>query len=1042
MASENGHSLSDRAYIARERIRRLEERGADVSKAKPIIDLAEKLIGKGQDEKIEATLKRLKKILDKKKRTVIPEGPPPIEVPSREEGVVGKEGGSKAAVEGAGEVEKDTDSMGGPDRKESGEPDEIPTEGGDKKGEPEPEPKPEPEPIVDEGVTESPKVEGETSEGTLPADKTTIKEGEESAKEPAAETDDEEEKAKEPPLEEDSGITFDIERAREDMTKIHDLLKEVESLEGDASSIQENMVAMADALQAGNGEVFDKQMVSTRTWLLQYLEVLRRSSLENMLAQCEARITILKDFNGEESTEELSTEVSGMRESYSKGSTDSLSSMHQEVSELHARIGEGIFELEGRLRGEIQGMLEKISDGLPERGKDPTSDSIRDEVESVGSLIAAGNIFDAYHKARDTREKADQEKRNQGMKKLERILLSVEPLLSKIGTLFGTDSEVYRSLIDSKNDILQLSESDVDGALKEVEDLLDSAARSAAEAEERQAKQLEESIAKEREKAHEMKESVDIAPVVNILIKAQQMVIDNNLDTAKGLLEKGIAVAERLRERKKKVEAQEKIKELETTVRSLQERSLDTSPMEEPLGEARRFLKEGDFVRLEGSLAQARERLGFLEMEVIKVEYQKILIPLLNELREMRDGGIDASDKEEAIERVKSLYTTRKYKEALEEAKRVQRSFVEFKLGRAINEQISMTEGFIEEARGLALEMSSFEERLAGVKDRMVDGEIQDALDAVSVLRVEVEDILNARTLSLLEKEIKGLAERCARFSLNIGDIEGALQEARKMASEDRYGEAMEYLQNWRVSLSKKVAVEEAKALLVNLNYKIQDARSLGIETAPYKASLTKSRVLLEAGDMVSCVEEAKEKLSDLEKRIDERRELQGDLDRIRGSLLAQEGKISKLMEKGIEAEDLREKAKNIRGYLDALVMEDAETKLATLDSEITARLRGLGSAGQVRPTVIRPVAAATREPSAVGVPAASSYDIDPEAARKELFKLVPRIKQEIIRGHSRGEDTESFKEDLGRIQKLVASRDYLAAYQVSRKCFDRLREK
>ncbi|MFW3147309.1 MAG: hypothetical protein ACMUIE_10935 [Thermoplasmatota archaeon] len=64
---------------------------------------------------------------------------------------------------------------------------------------------------------------------------------------------------------------------------------------------------------------------------------------------------------------------------------------------------------------------------------------------------------------------------------------------------------------------------------------------------------------------------------------------------------------------------------------------------------------------------------------------------------------------------------------------------------------------------------------------------------------------------------------------------------------------------------------------------------------------------------------------------------------------------------------------------------------------------------------------------------------ITPERARSDLFILIPKIKAEITRLHSKGFDTEEYKKEIAQIQSMVIQRKYIEALNLAKHCYGRM---
>ena len=81
MVSKDCQSYEVRILIANRRIERLEEKGEDMGKTRPIMELLNKLMKGDQKEKLDKALERIVKVIEKKEGKVFPDGAPPLKLP-------------------------------------------------------------------------------------------------------------------------------------------------------------------------------------------------------------------------------------------------------------------------------------------------------------------------------------------------------------------------------------------------------------------------------------------------------------------------------------------------------------------------------------------------------------------------------------------------------------------------------------------------------------------------------------------------------------------------------------------------------------------------------------------------------------------------------------------------------------------------------------------------------------------------------------------------------------------------------------------------
>jgi nucleoside diphosphate kinase len=250
-------------------------------------------------------------------------------------------------------------------------------------------------------------------------------------------------------------------------------------------------------------------------------------------------------------------------------------------------------------------------------------------------------------------------------------------------------------------------------------------------------------------------------------------------------------------------------------------------------------------------------------------------------------------------------------------------------------------------------------------------------------------------------------------------------------------------LSKFREKLARKVAQSKVEGLMKKMVQLIKKGRTVGLQVTPYKASMTKSKVLLDAGDVEAAYQLVSRQVDTLETTISERRQLVARLDKLRGNLLAQEGKLSRLERSGVSVEEFKERVDKVKQLIEDSNHNEAEEELLAMDQDINRLLtmKPEQLKREMMTTIMeeqesRPLSIDRLKPVSVQ---RDSGPVDTDQARSELFTLIPKIKLEISKLHSQGLETEDFKMDIERIQNLVIKRQYLQAYELGKTCYRRM---
>lgn len=981
MSPKEGSPYLERIGVIKERVSRLGESGADVSKVLKILENLESTIDSVKEtEKVEEAFTKFENLITKME--------------------------SKGKTPKRKKVEKE----------------EAP-----------PKKKKKAKPSKEEDKKEEPPPEEEKIKKPAP---------EEEKKEEPSQPEEVKEKIEEPPAPAPSG-EMDIELMENEVKTVEEMSIEIVELGGDPSPIKPHMDGLKKAKDDKNTEEFHNFLATTKDWLVQYLTSLRKSSIDGLVEQFNSRASDFSKVDQEERIKDLKQEMEGSLGDYDKADLEVLGSIWKKVQDNWDKM-EGVYStLTEELTKLINESAEKIESVLGEISGEIDTTSLKDELQEMKEHLFNGEYVEARIKSQELMVKVVGERDSKDIRKLESMLLSIEPLITKIESSEGSDSEVFKALVEERESIIERSRENVKDALKLMEDLLDKTTRSSADLEERNIRKIEERINTFKEEAQILKDTIDVSPILNILEKAGSLLMGGEAEKASFMVEKAETAYSKLKEKRVSDVAVFRINELQDRVVVLAQKGIDTSPLEEPLASASKAAGSGDMETFEKTMSTIDERLLFIRNEELKVDYQKGLIKVVNSLKELRDDGQDVSDLEQEMESFKNLYMERKYEESVEAAEVLLHRVGGRKLYKVIDERKRIVEETLKEAEGLLVEIDLPTEKFNSANEFIQKKDFEKALDLLIEAQVELEERMTQRTFSLVENEIRELVKECTESSIDPGDYEGVISTAYSMADEEKFREAMELLSKFRERLSRKVALSNVEGLMKKMVLLIKKGRILGIQVIPYKASMTKSRVLLDAGDVEEAYQLISGQADTLEATIKEKKTLIARLDKLRGNLLAQEGKLSRLERSGVPVDEFKDRVERVKQLIEDSNQEDAETELVSMDQDINALL--LKKPEQLKKEMMttimeeqesRPLSIdRLKPPQAVK----AEGPIDTDQARSELFVLIPKIKVEITRLHSKGVEVEEFKQDIERIQNLVIKREYLKAYELGRTCYRRM---
>ncbi len=821
---------------------------------------------------------------------------------------------------------------------------------------------------------------------------------------------------------------FNKESCKDKIKSLEDRLRSARERGGDIKPITDHMGQLQKAIKDRDQNMFDSYYEPTLSWIDELDHQLKVSGLAEMIAVIDNWIELLGRADPEKDLTDIVERVKTISGGTPGADGEGIERFTDEAESIKKELEADIEKVNTEVRKGVDRTFADI-DALLKEAQGEIYDPFRQELETLRA--GEGDLFTTDEAASDLLKRVRAEINSEGLRKLEKILISVEPLIARTGSIEGQDSPIHTRLIADKEKVITTSEEDIDKAMSMVDHLLDAAARAVAESEENWILNLNDSISKEKTRAEGLRDPyIDPSPVLKILDKAKDFVDDGKLERAQDLLNKAVIAIDKLKARKKTAQVQDQTSEIEQQLLEMEAREVDVSPVREALNEVQAAMANGDFTDMEGSLAKARERMSFLRIEELKVEYQQLLIPILNDLRTLKNEGKDVNELERRFDDVKLTYTQRNFTEAVEEAGKLRAELIQMRIVDILRESLDLITQTMKEAESI-VDVTSYLERLVGADPLINEGKIDEALDLVTRIQVELDIELNTRVYSMLERQIRSLMAEGSNFSLALDEVEGRINEATELTHEDKYTDALEKLASIKVELEDQLTLRRAQAHMDDILAKIREARSIGLSITEYKTSHTKARIKLDAGDIKGAAEEVSRKIPRLEGEITKRKGVLEVLDRLRGRLLAQEGKISRLLSNEVSVGDLPDMVNTVREKIDALDVVSAEVGLEGLEEEINKLIRATSTGAAPKPQRRTTMQQVER-------PIGPGEDITPEEARKKLFKLIPKIKKEMAFNRSGG---EAFKRDLEVIMKLVAGRDYLKAYTTSLECYRRVKE-
>lgn len=851
-----------------------------------------------------------------------------------------------------------------------------------------------------------------------------------SAKEGANEIPDEMEEAPQSPSledkEEESDVKADIESEVARGKLVEDLDREARSLGGDTSGIQPHIKAMKDALEKNDTGMFDQYWKICYDWLSQYLMSLAPSYINDMIASIRETESLYLDIGKQERLDGKIPDITAiMAKSNSSDINDMVSSLKELkrsvelIQEDSKNLAPDLIEEMKDKRNEMKSLLSRVVD----EGK-KTSFNQRIEKSLEG---AEENTIATYARFRELYKDVTSEAANAERRKFEKILQSVEPMIQRISDILGEESEEHVKLVREKDHLLSKFSSDIKGAMEGMEGLLDQAANILADLEESRTQTLEQGIQEIKDRMENIPASIDTNPVRIILEKSEKAMEDNDLELCQTLLEKAQNAFQKTLNISIRKQAETSLNEVLSTRNELINLSIDVTPLDEPLEKASKALSSGDMETFDSEMETLKEKLSFMRREELRVEYQKLMIMIMNEMKSLRDQGVDVEQFENGLEDVKDLFLARNDKASVEKERSLLKQLRNKKISLAIGERLDNAMATLKEAEGLLIETEGSKRMMELAKEKMESGDVEESLDLLIRAQVELEERMTRRTFSAIEKEIRDLWDESRRYGLELEDLEPDIQEAYNIAEDGKYKEAMEHLYRLRDNIEKEVRSAKSTVIIEELGNLIKSARSIGLKIATFKAAHTKAKVLMDAGDVDSVIDLVEKQISNLKDRIENRKTVQSSLDELRGRMIGLDVKVKKLVDAGISVGEIREKMTGIRDLIETNDIEAAESEIEKLEKEIASLSMSVTSS------------TTDSEPELEEAFGGEGEEIDPELAKSKLFSLVADIRKEMKIRNTQGKATGEIKRDIETIQNLVIKKEYVKAYNVATECLNRI---
>jgi hypothetical protein len=831
---------------------------------------------------------------------------------------------------------------------------------------------------------------------------------------------------------------FDFEA---EMGSLSVLTEEIKGLGGDLSPIFHHLEALKKAVNGKDEKVFISYRDTVKPWLHEYIFSLKKAKVASLQESITSKVKELETWGREDLARPIKQEMSVLDPLIVKsgGDIDIL------ISDLNATTGQSekarsdlLADLKVRVDSSQRELRSLLESKEPKFDKSPFRETLiqttqmSDEGEYAKALGALAERIDEVKRI-VYREKVGT---------MDRFLNLLDPIIAKVGESSGPQSEAFLKLKQKRDQIKNLPIGRIDEGLKDIELLLDQAAKASAEAEESAMKVLQQRIETMVKETSSI-QTPETQSMTKATQKAHEMLDEGDLAGAAKLMEKAEAFYRMVMQKKDRIDLERQFKAAPGRLKEKMSKGHDVKSLEETLAKAQELLMRNSIDASREQLAIVLKGLDLLDGSDDLADFQSIRLEVASEIDKLKAAGEDTKEKEarvsESIERSKV-----DLKSALASLRSISANNKAGETARILRERMAEIEGLVREARAFGLDVSGIENSLGPAKKALDASEIDRAMDIVTKAQVDIEALIKERSVKQLENEIEIIAAEMRRLNLITGDYRSKIASAYALVEQDKIEEAVSGLTGLKNELERKLSGKRILSMMDSMAARIREARMHNIEISGYKADLTKARVRYEAGDTDGALRDLIQSLKGLEDAIDKKKVMRGKMDQVRGSLISIEGKIGRLGARGIATSDYLARVAKLKGLIEAGDESGAREVSERLDADITNAFRdlpvvsiseGITTHARTAPEkFVRPsieiAKVSKHEPS-------KAEELDPNEARRRLQTLLTRIGRAVQMGGSKAQ--EECKLDLERIKQLIVKRDYNAAYRIALDCMNRL---
>lgn len=829
---------------------------------------------------------------------------------------------------------------------------------------------------------------------------------------------------------------------REDMDKNNEILgrlkTELTTHGGDLSPIHHHLEALDKAMKAGDRTTYRRYYDVVKPWLHEYLFNLKRSSIDARIKSIRSRISDMEKWGRMDLVGPIIGELDPLIP-LAERAGDDIDIVLTDLERVSEMASAASIELDGDLRGRLLSKQKELRDLLSAAGEGVAASEAEGDIKTSAGMIDEGRFQEAIEVLDGRIQSVMLVVNREQVDARDRYLKLLEPLFAKVMEVRGAESDAYKTLVEKRKDIESMPIVRIDEALKQLETLLDEAARTSAEAEESAIRAMRSRIAQIGSEIRGMDEE-RISKIEGMLRMADEILIEADLQGTARIMKEAEAEFDRLMQNKKRSKMESDIKHIRENLQPLRARNADVTPIEERLASAQEHLMRNEISVADERIQKAGELFTSLLEATLKADYELLTVKIRSEIDSLEMPPIPRETLLEMLDNSKLMLEAGDLPGAVTILRETEGQMRNSRMSSVLEEKLEEIVGLIREASAFGLDVREMAERVKDARELNEKEDLEGALEIVSDSKVRLDAMIRERNLRKLESDIESIVLELKRLNAAPEDHRAAVARSYSLMEADRKDEAIKGLTELKAKLQKSLDRRRIEVMMDTMSVRIREARAYDLDMSPFKAVLTKARVRFEVGDLEGAMSDLNNNLESLENLIAERKIFRSRMDKLRGSLISLQGKIQRLSQRNVDTTPLKEEMIRLKDLIEKGDETASKELSERLDEEVTRlfRMVPVGTISEpnrpqnrIGDTPIRPSIEINRTHQ-------PEEELDQAEARKRLQLLLTRIGRAVqMRGGINAH--EESKAELEEIKSLIVEKRYNEAYNIAMQCMKKL---